>query len=69
MVAAGRNMPLPTAKPKIPEEEAVKGKDKNDQARTEDEKAKPDNAKGGDQPKAPRKSRQQAGPARSRPGS
>jgi membrane-bound lytic murein transglycosylase A len=69
MVAAGRNMPLPTAKPKIPEEEAVKGKDKKDQARTADEKAKPDNAKGGDQPKAPRKSRQQAGPARSRPGS
>ena len=69
MVAAGRHMPLPEPKPKIPEDEVAKGDGKNDQVKTGDGKAKPDAVKGADQRKAPRKSRQQAGPARSRPGS
>ncbi len=50
MVAAGRHMPLPEPKPKIPEDEVAKGNGKNDQVKTGDGKAKPDAAKGADQP-------------------
>jgi membrane-bound lytic murein transglycosylase A len=66
MVAAGRNMPLPLRKPVIPD--AIK-KDsvKTDEVRREDGQAKPAAAKREDQ--GPRRSRQQAGPGRSRPGS
>jgi membrane-bound lytic murein transglycosylase A len=64
MVAAGRSMPLPAPKPKI-----ALAEDAKDQARQKDGGAKPDAAKTEAQGKAPRKSRRQAGPARSRPGS
>jgi membrane-bound lytic murein transglycosylase A len=66
MVAAGRNMPLPLRKPQILDVDK-KDKVKTDQVRRQDGQAKPAAAKGQEQ--APRKSRQQAGPSRSRPGS
>ena len=65
MVAAGRHMPLPLQKPAIPED-GKKDESQEQTTRGEDRerrgKAKPEAAKREDQPKAPRKSRQQAGP-------
>jgi membrane-bound lytic murein transglycosylase A len=84
MVAAGKHMPLPVAKPKIPEDDVKPDETKKDEAKKDDikkddikkEDAKKENgkpnpeaAKSEDQAKSPRKSRQQAGPGRSRPGS
>jgi membrane-bound lytic murein transglycosylase A len=99
MVAAGKHMPLPAPKPKIPDDE-VKAEDvkiddakkdeqptpdaaKAEPAKTEpvkaeptktengkkDDKSKPDAGKTDDAAKASKKSRQQAGPARPKPGS
>ena len=75
MIAAGKNMPLPVPKPKIPDDE-VKAEDaKTGAAKTEskpengkkDDKSKPEAGKADDAAKASRKS--QAGPARPKPGS
>jgi membrane-bound lytic murein transglycosylase A len=59
MVAAGKQMPLPEPKPKIPEVEAKKGTSK-----TAKETAK-ETAKSADDARAAKKSRRQAAPARS----
>ena len=70
MVAAGKHMPLPVPKPKISEDDVKKDETKKRRrTKKDDGKSKPAAAKGEDQAKAPKKSRQQAGPARSRPGS
>jgi membrane-bound lytic murein transglycosylase A len=69
MVAAGKHMPLPVPKPKIPEDDVKKDETKKDETKKDDGKSKPAAAKGEDQTKVPKKTRQQAGPARSRPGS
>jgi len=74
MVAAGKHMPLPVPKPKIPEDdvkkdETKKDEVKKDEVKRDDGKSKPATVKGEDQAKSPKKTRQQAGPARSRPGS
>ena len=62
MVAAGRHMPLPLPKPDALKKDSVK----TDQVKRPDGKGKPAAAR---EDQAPRKSRQQAGPSRSRPGS
>jgi membrane-bound lytic murein transglycosylase A len=64
MVAAGRNMPLPLRKPTILE---AGKKGSTDQVKRQNGKGKPAAGKGEEQ--APRKTRQQAGPGRARPGS
>ena len=110
MIAAGKNMPLPVAKPKIPDDEVAAEDGKADQAKKgdgkdvkkdgkskpagaksesaksesaksestksdnkpangkKDDEPKPDVGKTDDAAKTPKKSRQQAGPARPKPG-
>jgi hypothetical protein len=64
MVEAGKHMPLPVAKPNIPDDDV-----KKDEVKKEDGKAKAEAGKVEGDAKAPKKSRRQAGPARARPGS
>jgi membrane-bound lytic murein transglycosylase A len=61
MVAAGRHMPLPVPKPEIPEAEV-----KKDNGKAKFDAAKSDAGKTEDDLRAAKKSRRQAGPARSR---
>jgi hypothetical protein len=66
MVEAGKQMPLPAPKPKIPETEAKADNGKSKQeAKGDDGKAKPNAGKAEDEAKPGKKSRHQAG--RSRP--
>jgi membrane-bound lytic murein transglycosylase A len=64
LIEAGKHMPLPVAKPKIPDDEI-----KKDEAKKDDGKAKSEPGKAADDTKAAKKSHRQAGPARARPGS
>jgi membrane-bound lytic murein transglycosylase A len=68
MVAAGKHMPLPVPKPKIPQAE-VKKDNKNDNKKdnkNDNGKAQFDAAKSEDDARSAKKSRRHAGPARSR---
>ena len=62
LIEAGKHMPLPVAKPKIPEDEV-----KKDEAQKADDTPKAEAGKAEDDAKASKKSRRQAGPTRSRP--
>jgi len=72
MIEAGKHMPLPAAKPKIPEVEP-KAEPKTDtktdakaDTKSDDGKGKPNAGKVEDEVKPAKRSRRQAGPSRSR---
>jgi hypothetical protein len=60
MIEAGKHMPLPVAKPKIPDDEP-----KKDEVKKDGGKSKLEAGKSEDDAKAAKKPRRQAGPARS----
>jgi membrane-bound lytic murein transglycosylase A len=63
MVEAGRQMPLPVAKPKIPDDEKNSGPERGDVKKAAG-KSKAQSGKTGNELKAAKKPSQQAGPAR-----